>query len=222
MPLANCAMLFIGDTFFFLQNWKRKAFKVWFSVFVHLTGINHTQKWLSHLFTAYVLLWSLNRIFTELQNHRKFRLERSSGGLQSNLLLTAGTGLRSDLIAQGFVPSGVENLYTWKLHSLSRHPLLGCPQGEEISPCILHEHHLSQFTPAVVLPPTTHSSISLITFLQASGSLLSGAPKATPAPGWNHPHLLASPHKASVPTTSILRPLHWIHCILFLFGISTK
>jgi len=44
-------------------------------------------------------------------------LEGPSGGLQSNLLLRAGSAVRSDQLAQRLVQLGLENLPQWKLHS---------------------------------------------------------------------------------------------------------
>jgi len=39
-----------------------------------------------------------------------FRLEETSGGLLSDLLLQAGSAVGSDEVAQGFIQSGLENL----------------------------------------------------------------------------------------------------------------
>jgi len=50
------------------------------------------------------------------------RLEGTSGGPQSSLLLKAGSARSSDQVAQGFVLLGLENLQGWRLHKLSRQP----------------------------------------------------------------------------------------------------
>lgn len=61
----------------------------------------------------------------------QFRLERTLG-LYSKLLLNAGSALRSDNVAQGFVQLGLENLQQWRLHNTSGKPFLmpHCPESE--------------------------------------------------------------------------------------------
>lgn len=58
-----------------------------------------------------------------------------SEGLYSNLLLTAGSAVRADLAAQGFVQSSLENLQEGRPHSHPGQPvpLLDHVQGEKES-----------------------------------------------------------------------------------------
>lgn len=55
-------------------------------------------------------------------------------GPQSNLLVNAGTTMRSEQVAQAFTQLGLESLRAWRLHSLSvQHlPLLDLPLGEKV------------------------------------------------------------------------------------------
>lgn len=108
---------------------------------------------ISYLCIASVLFWSVNRIPIESCNHRKFRLERSSGALQSNLLLTAKPFLRSSLVFKDCVQLCLENLQDWKLHSLFSSP---SSSGGRFSLC-QHEHLLFQLRTVLPLPPTMHS-----------------------------------------------------------------
>ena len=64
------------------------------------------------------------------------RLEGTSGGPCSSLLLKAGSAMSSDHIAWGCIHMGLENLKGWILHKPSV-LLLGCPPGESSSPLIV-------------------------------------------------------------------------------------
>lgn len=52
--------------------------------------------------------------------------------IQGNLLLKAGSAMKSDQVAQGFIHLGLENPQGWRLPNLSGqpHPLPGCSHGE--------------------------------------------------------------------------------------------
>lgn len=73
----------------------------------------------------------------------QFSLSETSGGLWCSILLSAGSVVRSDQVAQVFPHSAVENLQGWRPHNLSGHPVPVFyppydtslyPQGEKASP----------------------------------------------------------------------------------------
>lgn len=153
---VNHVMLF----FFFPSKVKKEVFQGLILNPCAPYWTKYTQTCISHLCTASVLFWSVNRILIESCNHRELRLERRSGALQSNLLLTAEPFLRSSLVFQGLKTSRVGN------YTVSFPPPL---QGEEVSPYIQPEH-LFQLRPILPLPPTMHTcerpdSISSVTSL---------------------------------------------------------
>lgn len=58
------------------------------------------------------------------------QMEGPSGGLQSNLLLKAGSAMRSARNTQGFIQLGLENIHGQRLHNLFGQPvpLPACPR----------------------------------------------------------------------------------------------
>lgn len=101
-------------------------------------------------------MWLTWRRLTE-----SFRREGTLGGLYSNLLLTAGSALRSDQAAQGFSWSVFKDLRGWRLHNRAGQPatLLGCPRGEQVSPYIMSGPLFFSVMPAASCPPTTVKSL---------------------------------------------------------------
>lgn len=98
-----------------------------------------------------------------LMDHRIIQARGTSGGLQSTLLLQAGSS-EIRLGCSGLCPAGHENLHEWKLHILPGQPVLlpGCSHGENVSP-----FNSSELLSFPLLP-----SVSLVLLLQTLGRRL--------------------------------------------------
>lgn len=86
------------------------------------------------------LLEPLGYSLTRPQGHhiiglQGFRLEGTSGGLQSNLTLKVGSAVCLDQVAQGFIECGLENVQGWRRHKFCGQlvPLLDCPHVGNVS-----------------------------------------------------------------------------------------
>ena len=62
-----------------------------------------------------------------------FMLGGTSAGVQANVLLTAGSAMGSEQVAQAFLQVGLEKLQGWTWHRLcgTSAPLLDCLHGEK-------------------------------------------------------------------------------------------
>lgn len=173
---------------------------------MHLTGQNLTQTRLSHLFIASVVFWSINRIFIMWQYRRKVRLK---GAQESPAQSRANSEVRPGC-------SGLCPIVCWKPPRMkTTWPLWeSCPSAG-LSSRWRNVSLILAWTSLISIYARCPSSSQHTQFWKArfhvldnpTAGIWEAAIKCTQGHSCSRPCLSVSPHIASAPTTSTLRPL---------------
>lgn len=136
----------------------------------------------------------------------QFRLAGPSGGLQSNLLLKAGSATRSGHITQGFIQLGLENAQGRRPRNLSGQPALppDCPCSERFSSFPVWTSCCN----VVPCPPIGYCCVEPGAVFSISSPKGAGAavtcPRSHLFPRLGEPRSSASPPRGSAPGQTIL------------------